>query len=263
MNDIANTKLDILWTLAADEYVKDLIRESRVPHPDTVIDEWTEGKILRMIRKERNRTKRRHVWKYLRIALVACLVLATLALAACMAFPTVREAIWQVVLDWGDESVKIQFVPAEDPDYNNAAVTTSSDPAGTTTTDSSDEPDEPIPEPPTSIQEINIPSYVPAGYTVQSKTMRKAYIVDYLNSNGAVVATFKQMTFSAGSEGDATEGIATDVEVNGLNAVLFTYQDSPNVYQLYWQDTQYKYCIYGNFESYEELLRMANSVTVK
>lgn len=268
MNDITNSKLDLIWTIAAEEYVQDLVRESRIPQEDAVMDEWTRARILRMIRKEHNRTKRRPIWKALRIALVACLVLATLALAACIALPTVREAIWKVVLEWGDESVKINFVPADDPDDSSAALITT-DPATSTTTVTTTEPtDEPDPEPPaveppSSIQEVNIPGYVPAGYTVQSKIMRKVYIVDYANANGDVVITFKQMTITSGSEGDSQEGNPTDIIVNGLNAVLITYADNPNLYVLYWQDSQYRYSISGAFESQNELLQMAASVQVK
>lgn len=268
MNDIANSKLDLIWMFAADEYVKDLIRESRVPHPDAVMDEATEARILRMIRKDHHRQKRRQAWKIVRIALVACLILATLALAACVAIPTIREAIWKVVLEWDDESVKINFVPADDPDYTNPSVTTTDQPSDgptttTTTTKPTDEPEPPVVEAPTSIKEVNIPSYVPSGYTVQSSASRKVYMVTYYDSEGNVAATFQQMTISYGSKGDAEEGTAIDVIVNGLNAVLITYADQPNIYLLYWQDSQYKYSLHGSFESYDELVKMANSVTVK
>lgn len=268
MNDITNSKLDLIWTIAAEEYVQDLVRESRIPREDAVMDEWTRAKILRMIRKEHNRTKRRPIWKALRIALVACLVLATLALAACIALPTVREAIWKVVLEWGDESVKINFVPADDPDDSSAALITT-DPATSTTTVTTTEPtDEPDPEPPaveppSSIQEVNIPGYVPAGYTVQSSASRKVYMVSYYDTEGNVSFTFKQTTIPLGSEGDSQEGNPANIIVNGLNAVLITYTDNPNLYVLYWQDSQYRYSIYGTFNNQSELLQMATSVQVK
>lgn len=263
MNDIANSRLDLIWTLAADEYVKELIRESRIPQANVTIDEFTENKILRMIRRDHRRTQTRKTWKVFRTLLVACLILATLALAACMTLPTVREAIWQVVLDWGDESVKINFVPPNDADSTNPAVTTVDTPANTTTTEPSDPPEPPASEPPTSIEEVNIPSYVPEKYTVQSSSMRKVYTMMYFNSTGDSVITFQQMIITSGSEGDATEGTATNVIVNGINAVLLTFEDQPNAYILYWQDHQYRYTINGYFESYADLLRMAESVAVK
>ena len=36
MNDITNSKLDLIWTIAAEEYVQDLVRESRIPREDAV-----------------------------------------------------------------------------------------------------------------------------------------------------------------------------------------------------------------------------------
>lgn len=266
MNNGANTKLDLIWALAAEEYVKDLILESRKPQADAVIDEYTEKKILRMIRKDDRHRRYGNVRSVFRYVLVACLIAATLALAACMAHPTIREAIWKVFLEWGDESVKISFVPPNDTD--SAHTTQLADPAVTTvdtsasTTEPSDPPEPPAPEPPTSIEAVNIPTYLPVGYTIQSTIMRKAYIVDYFNANGELVITFKQMTISSGSKGDGTEGTATEVTVNGLNAVLFTYDDS-SLYLLYWQDGQYRYSINGHFASFKELLRMAESVKVK
>ena len=263
MNDIANSRLDLIWTLAADEYVKELIRESRIPQANATIDESIENKILRMIRRNHRHTQRQKTWKIFRTLLVACLILATLVLAACMALPTVREAIWRVVLDWGDESVKINFVPPNDAYSTNPAVTTVDTPTSTTTTEPSDPPEPPVVEPPTSIEEVNIPSYVPAKYTVQSIMLRKAYMLSYFDTEGNEVITFKQMLISSDSKGDATDGIANDVIVNGMNAILFTYEDQPNAYMLYWQDSQYRYSINGYFDSYEDLLRMAESVAIK
>lgn len=267
MNNGANTKLDLIWALAAEEYVKDLILESRKPQADAVIDEYTEKKILRMIRKDDRHRRYGNVRSVFRYVLVACLIAATLALAACMAHPTIREAIWKVFLEWGDESVKISFVPPNDTD--SAHTTQLADPAVTTvdtsasTTEPSDPPEPPTPEPPTSIEEVNMPGYVPEKYAVQSSMTRKVYKLSYFNTDGEEVITFRQMTFSSGSEGDATEGIATDVIVNGLNAVVFTFEDDPKAYMLYWQDNQYRYSISGSFESYDDLLKMAESVEVK
>lgn len=265
MNDITNSRLDLIWTLAAEEYVKDLIVESRKPQANAKIAEFTENKILRMIRRDHRRTQRRKTWKVLRTLLVACLIIATLALAACMALPTVREAIWKVVLDWGDESVKIGFVTPENTNSadSTTAITPMDPSASTAPAEPSDPPKPPASEPPTFIEEVNIPTYLPIGYTIQSKIMRKAYIVDYFNTEGNWALTFQQMTISSESEGDATQGNAIDVIVNGMNAILFTYEDQPNAYMLYWQDSQYRYSINGYFDSYDDLLKMAESVQVK
>lgn len=225
MNKISNEKLDLLWAMASDEFVKDILNEAAPTESDVKPDDHTRNRILRQIRKNHRKTKLRIGWKVLRIAMVACLAAAALALVACMAFPTVREAIWKVVLEWGDESVKIDFVPADDPDYSTStdpSVTTSNDPIVTTTVEPTDEPDTPIVTPPTSIEEINIPGYMPVGYTVTSNILRKSYMLDYYNADGESVITFKQTLINAESWGDAEEGTAANITINGLNAILIT-----------------------------------------
>lgn len=263
MNNIPNEKLDLIWAMASNEFVKDILIEAEPSESDIKIDDATDNKILHLIRKNNRRTKRRQVWKALRIALVACLALATLALAACMAMPTVREAIWKVVLEWGEESVKIDFVPNDDPDYTTSG-NTSEDPSSTTTTaGSTDEPDEPVVEPPKSIEEVNVPSYMPVGYTTESSLMHNAFRLSYYNENEERVCIFRQVTIDSTTTGDAEGGIAKELTINGLSAIQISYSDEPNVYYLIWQDSKYRYIIYGYFESYDELIRLATSVEVK
>ncbi len=261
MNKNPNEELDLIWAMASKEFVKDILIEAEPTESDVKLDDITDNKILHLIHKNNRRTKRLKVWKALRIALVACLALATLALAACMAMPTVREAIWKVVLEWGDESVKIDFVPADDPDYTISDPTTD-DPSGATT-EPTNKPTEPVVKPPKSIEEVNVPSYMPVGYMTEGWLMQSNYVMIYYDSTGTNVITYNQMIIDSNSYGDAEDGIATEITINGLNAILITYSDQPTEYVLYWQDAKYRYNIHGWFQSYDELIRMASSVEVK
>lgn len=122
MKSIENKRLDILWTLAADEYVNELVQESKVAQTDAVIDPSIERKILRMIRKDHRCTQRRKLWNVIRPMLVACLIIATLALAACMAHPTIRKTVKQVLREWTNTSVQSVTTTTTELSYNSGPI---------------------------------------------------------------------------------------------------------------------------------------------
>lgn len=266
MNTHPYNKLDAILALASVEYMKDVTNEFLTTTMDVELSVQTRHQIMRMIRKKEHQGTRQKAWKVCRGILVACLILATLALAACMAIPTIREAIWKVMLEWNDESVKIQFVPNDDPDYTTGvdpSETTANLPENSTVTEPEDEPDVPTVTPPTSIEEVNVPGYMPMGYTTKSSLESNNFQLLYYNANNTMEIIYRQAIIGYDTEGDGEGGIATELTVNGLNAVLFTYEGEDNIYNLYWQDNQYRYNIYGYFASYDDLIRMATSVAVK
>ena len=259
MNNCNYDKLDAIMSLATAEYVKELNEEFLNAECAFEVSYKTKQRILRMIRKDKFRTnhrKTRTVFKYI---MVAALIAATVAFTACMALPRIREAIWKAVLDWHDEYVSIQFVPATTEDPNASA----NKPSDSNSTDANEKPNDPIIVPPTSIEEVNMPSYMPMGYTTKSSLKERVFRLSYYDENDAFVFSYNQMIIDSDSEGDAEEGTATEITINGLSAMVITYSDEPNVYTLYWQDNQYRYRIYGYFEDYNELIRIANSVDVK
>lgn len=253
---MTSDKLHSLWEKAAEEYVKEIIRDAEAHQYDVPVDKATERKILRMIRKDHARTKRNELWLKLRIPLVACLVLISLLFAACMASTTVRNAIWEVFLSWNDDYVKVDFV---DPATTTVPGTTTAtdDPAVTTTVP------EPTSEAPQSIEEVNVPGYMPVGFTTKSSMRNDVFSIYYYNENEENVIEYHQNIILANGFGDAEGGTATEITVNGLKAVLITYEDDPNVYNLFWQDNQYRYNIYAYLEDYNELIKLATSVEVK
>jgi hypothetical protein len=246
--------LDTLLSLASAEYMKQVTAEFLAAQTDANLSPETEEKITGMIRIEKRKVARGKVWKVIRTVLIAALAAATVALAACMANPEIREAIWKVVLTWGDESVKVDFVPATT--NPNAA----SKPVSPNT--STQKPDDPIPEPPKRIEELRMPGYMPAGWKCENTKQRKIFGVSYYNSEGKMMATFTQTVLNVDSHVDSDHAIASEITINGWEGVWFTYEDQPNVYALYWQDYEYRYSFYGIFESYDQLIRMAESVYV-
>ncbi len=251
---ISFDRLDTLLSLASAEYMKQVTGEFLAVETDATLSPEAEEKIMGMIQIAKRKIIRGKAWKVIRTILVAALAAATIALAACMAHPEIREAIWKVVLTWGDESVQIEFVPAttQQNPHSNAAKPD----------DSTKPPEEPIPEPPTRIVEIRMPGYMPVGWECENTKQRKMFGVSYFNSAGEVIVTFTQVVLNVDSYVDSDHAIVDEITINGWEGVLFTYEDQPNVYALYWQDYEYRYSFYGIFESYDQLIRMAESVYV-
>ena len=265
MNTYPYDRLDAILALASVEYMKDAKKEFLTTTMNVQASPEVRRKVMRKIRTEEHQPIRQKFFRGIRIALVACLILASLALAACMAIPTIREAIWRVVLEWNDDYVAIQFVPSDDPKYTNHtnALHTTTKAPETTTPEPDNEPDKPIVTPPTSIEKVNVPSYMPAGYTTKSSLESSTYRLSYYNESGVMEVIYRQAVIGMLSLGDAENGVATEISINGLNAILVTYSDDENVYNLYWQDNYYCYNIYGYFDTYDQLIRMATSVAVK
>lgn len=259
MNDYTSDRLDSILTLAATEYAKKLTDEFSSAKPDFEMSEATERRIMRMIRKDKHRTSRKNAWRIVKYIMVACLIVATVAFTACMAISRIRQAIWKAIVEWHDDCVSVQFVPNE-TDANDTWTSVSTDTTSDTLSTAADSPNVPLL---TTIEEVNMPSYMPVGYTTTSIIMGKSFTLSYFDESGAWVFTFNQMVVDADSKGDCREGKFTETTVNGLDAIVITYDDQPNVYTLYWQDSQYRYNIYGYFEDYNELIRFVESVEVK
>lgn len=259
MNNYTYDRLDAILSLATAEYAKKLTDEFLNAKPDFDISAKTEQRIKQMFRKDKHRTSRKNAWKVIRYIMVACLIAATVAFTACMAIPRIRQAIWKAIVEWHDDYVTVKFVP-NDTEADN---TTTAELSDATSTDTTDKPNDPITVPPDSIVEVNAPSYMPIGYTTKSNLTDKVFRLSYYDENDSFMFSFRQTLIESGSKGDAEEGVSNETTVNGLSAVVFTYDDQPNVYNLFWQDSQYRYNIYGYFDNYNELIRFATSVEVK
>lgn len=259
MNTYTCDNLDAILTLAATEYAKKLTDEFLSAKPDFDISEPSEQRIMRMIRKDKHRTSRKNAWRIAKYIMVACLIAATVAFTACMAIPRIRQAIWQAIVDWHGDYVSIKFVPIETDALDAATII----PSDAIAERASFTPTALSTVPPESIVEVNVPSYTPIGYTTKSTTKEGIFMLNYYDECNAFAFTYRQMVVDSESKSNAEAGASAQMTINGMNAIVFTYADQPNVYSLYWQDRQYRYNIYGYFEDYTQLIRLATSVDVK
>lgn len=250
MNSQSFDNLDVILANASRLYAETLKSEFLSAKPDFEMSEPTKRHILRMIRKDEERKRRRNTWKVVRGILVACLIAAALAFTACMAIPRVREAIWQTFVERNEEYMSINFVPTvKSYDASTAADASGASNASVT--------------PPTSIKEPRMPSYLPKGYRTESSLLTNTFSSDYYDENDQFRITYTQMLVSTHSWVNSENAAVTETTVNGSPAVLISYTDDPDLYCLYWQDSEYRYSLVGRFENRDELLRLATSVEVK
>lgn len=107
-----------------------------------------------------------------------------------------------------------------------------------------------------SIEEVRAPSDVPYDvYVVDRSSLPKYCLVSYYR-DGEEVAYFKQSPIYGNLQLPA--GSVELIEFAGRNVVRVKYTGAPDVYDLYWDDGEYRYQLWGTDE--ELLLKLAESI---
>lgn len=238
----------------ADEFLS-----APIDYPVDVKAKRKNYRRIQKLTKLTQKTKHPTARKTLRVIAIAAALLLSLAFVACMSIPKVREAIWEAVVEVYEDYISIDFV--EPISESNADLTF---PAGTTVSTSTTKSTvTPRPEPPKSIIETNAPTFVPDGYEMFENETDKIYTIDYFSLNSDDMFNFTQSIIQGSYyKGNSEEGSVSEISLNGLPAILIIYNDS-NEYGLYWQDNLYQYSLYGIFDSYEQLVAIASSVSIK
>lgn len=231
-----------------------------IDHP---LDLKTKRKIHRQIQKLTKAPQYPPMRRSLRLIGVTAILILSLAFVACMSVPKVRQAIWEAVVELYEDHVSIDFAdpysePGADRNPPASAVTSV---AGSADSDKS--AIAPQQDPPKTIVETNAPTYVPEGYEMSECATDKLYIADYFSSSTNTMYSFTQSIIQESHyDGNSEECNLSEIQFNGLTALLITYTAS-NEYSLYWQDSQYQYRLFGQFESYDQLIQIATSVSIK
>ena len=209
-----------------------------------------KNRILKIVQGKRVKSTRTPSW---RIVLVAALLAISLIFTACMCIPKVREAIWNIIVEWYDEYIDVSFEPENttNPNMNNS----SSDPNTNKT-------------PPSSIEKEAIATYLPEGYYASNIIVQSMFrSVNYYTEDGIMKFKLMQTTIESSDVGnlkvDNEKDTVTTVSINGFEGLMVSYSDSPGTYYLAWQDEEYQYWLYGTFESVSELIKIAQGIMVQ
>ena len=237
------SNFEVLLMMASEDVVNKIGEAfMTVDTTDLEMSPQTHKKARHYIRHPKKNEKLHPV----KMILVACLIIMSIAFTACVCIPQIREAITNVVVQWYDEYFSVGFGD------ESTIVTTRP------------EPEDPTPDtPPTTIEKKAYAGYLPeAGYTyaVTNQTLM-IYELQYSDSNGNIVFILSQSVIDGELLwNDNDDTTSQEITVNGQKAYLVSYIDEPDVYTLIWRDNSYQYTIYGYFEDRSELIKIAESV---
>lgn len=229
-------EFDALITLASAECIEDEVSNFLKIAVTDVPSTKSSHRIERLIRRDKNKYSQKRLLKCLKIVAVACLIVMSLAFTACMTIPQVRASIWEAVIEWYDEYIAICFEPSKAPNVSS-----------------------PPEEAPATIEEINVPTYLPQGYTLMSAGDDLQFCQECYDADGELAYIFFQLLRdNSNTMIDSTDAAQTVVDINGVEGVLIS--GSEGMISLVWKDLFYTYELQGFGLSEEELLRIARSV---
>ncbi len=226
------TNFDVLLRAACEQYCQDM-NEEILSRPVITAVSAGERRRYRRIRSSGGRPVR---WTPLKIALVIALICLSLCFTACVCITRIRTAIKEIILDWYNEYVAIDFEPAAQADTNPAL-------------------------PPDKILQKAYVADLPEGYTEEVSYESEIYRRMHYSLNGSYAFSFEQGTINQGdiwSNSFIQE--ATEVIVNNQTALLFYDDSNPNLYTIIWMDHVYAYNIRGYFNQIDDVICMAEKV---
>lgn len=219
----------------------------------TVVDLRIKNRILKRVN---NRSRR--LWRAIRIAAVACMLLLSLAFTVCMCIPNVRNAVWNALTV--DDPVQTPITSSD----NESTNTSNKENAETVPDTSANEA--PI-TPPQSIEKIAKATYLPDGYYYEEMEPTSFQVsIVYYDTSGNVKFVLSQRLITADGEGswaDNEEASVTKVKIHSFEGLLFEYVDVPDNFTLVWQDASYMYMLAGEFASETELLKIAEGIQIE
>ncbi|MGM9683126.1 MAG: DUF4367 domain-containing protein [Eubacteriales bacterium] len=274
-------RLDALIALSVkdciDEEVNNFLKTEVTVTPSTGFT----GKIARLVRK--SKTTRHPFYKPLRIVAVAILIALSIMFTACVSIPRVREAVWNAIIEWYDDYISIRFTAPESSSESTSesrsggtsgsaqrsisestSGSTQRSILGNSSGSSSNEIDTDKPAvsatPPKTIETVNAPTYIPYGYMVISYTSQINFYQEYYDADGNFSFYFYQNLKGTKHNIDNKDATVSSVVINNKEGLLITGEG--DTMSVIWEDDFYSYMINGQFDTEEEILKIASSVKV-
>lgn len=234
MSECTFDRLDALISLGTRSLIDKEAEKFMQLSEDTKISSKGRRKVERSIKHYQDQEKMQKFIKPVKVAGIACLVGISLTFTACVSIPKVREAMWDAVVEWYDDYIAVRF--------------------------QKNDPSALLPEAPDEIEELNIPGYLPDGYSFNSYKNINYFICEYYNSNDEYEYTFIQgLRDNAILEIDETSQGLVEVDINGITGIMVTDEDMMSVV---WQDGKYSYAVQGVFQSESDILQVCKSVKI-
>ena len=233
MNECSFDRLDALIALSSRSLIDDEAEKFIELEPYQDISEKARRKAMHIIKRAERKKCSHPAFHALKIAAIACLICISLVFTACVSIPEVREAMWEAVVEWYDEYIAVRFRG------NDSQSGTS-------------------PHAPALIEEVNLPEYMPDGYTTTAFRSKTLFSAEYYDSDGNYAFTYIQGTQEREIlQIDTPKAPPKNVDINGNEGILVI---EDGIMAVVWQDSRYMYVIQGVFETQEDILKVCRSV---
>ena len=233
MNECSFDRLDALIALSSRSLIDDEAEKFLELEPYQDISEKARRKAMQIIKRAERKKRSHPAFHALKIAAIACLICISLVFTACVSIPEVREAMWEAVVEWYDEYIAVRF-------RGNSSRSGASSRA------------------PASIEEVNLPKYMPDGYTTTAFRSKTLFSAEYYDSDGNYAFTYIQGTQEREIlQIDTPKAPPKNVDINGNEGILVI---EDGIMAVVWQDSRYMYVIHGVFETQEDILKVCRSV---
>lgn len=262
MNIGINDKLDALISLIAKECGNDDIEMfNNLDTSKVSLDRGVYVKQKQTINKHKHINTVRLIKKcFVRVA-VALMALMSLGFLTIMATPDLREAVFEAVVEWYEDYISIQYKPVEEDTHKSNITDESTDIS--LTENPGDESEIPVISlPPTKIEKVMKPTYIPEGLEEDVVVSNiSVVVIDYYHGDD-LVFYFQQILFQDNEKlFDNQSVVIRNTEINGNVASIVEY-DSRGEKAIIWTDGIYYYQIYlyTEYVSEDELINIATSV---
>lgn len=252
--ELNRDKLDYLICIAAARcYDDDAEKLDSVETSSVVFSRSYENKKRRIIRQYKNKDRNIKLKKIALRAAICALLIMSMAFITVMAIESLRDAVFETIIEWYDDYFTIRFkTPTSAPTDNNGTENGK--------TEAPTEGKAPVITPPVSIEEVRKPTYLPDGVeedlVVQNKS---AVITDYYIGDTLCFSLSQKTVESSDKYINNKENNIKEVSIGNIKGTLITYEDRNDIF-LIWTDGEYIYELRTNFADVGELIRIAESI---
>jgi hypothetical protein len=261
MNIGINDKLDALISLTAKECGNDDVEMfNNLDTSKVSLDKRFYLKLRQIISKYKRTTVVLTFKKFLVRVAVALMALMSLGFLTIMATPDLREAIFEAVVEWYENYISIRYEPVADDTHGTDTTYESID--STFVASSENESNVPVVVPPTKIENVMKPAYIPKDLEEEVvKSDISGLVIDYYKGNDLCYTYYQTVLNGHDKLFDNKNAKISEITINETIATLIEYNNSDDK-NIVWNDGLYFYHIqvFESFISIEELLKIAESV---
>lgn len=246
-------KLDVLIALSAKDCGNDDVEAfNNLDTSHVSLDKEFYVRLKRIINRHKHSVAIITVKKCLVRVAVALMALMSVGFLTVMAVPQLRETVFEAVVEWYDNYVSIHFEPSRGENK---------EPTDTTSSEITAEPESSnvALTPPTIIEKVMKPTYLPDGAEEDIVNNSKAgVVIDYYLGDD-VILSFNQTPYKDKDKlYDNKVSISYDIYVNGFNALALEFESSERA--IIWTDGAYYFYVHSATLDIDELLKVASSV---